>query len=64
MKSGSSLEQSGFDPYIVLGRDDFQEMLEHGGRLIRPDYARFNPIDVLSSPTASDHVKALAQELF
>lgn len=57
------LESIGFEPYVVLGKDDFQEMLEHGGRLLRADYAQFNPTDILQCPTVSDHVKALAQEL-
>src|SRR5271165_795059 len=33
----------GFAPYIVLGKDDFEEMLKHGGELLRPNYAQFNP---------------------
>jgi hypothetical protein len=36
------LASIGFDPYVVLGKDDFDEMLKHGGRLLRPDYAQFN----------------------
>jgi TIR domain len=57
------LQSIGFDPYVVLGQDDFQEMLEHGGRLLKPDYAEFDPNAILQSPSASDHVKALAREL-
>jgi hypothetical protein len=57
------LESIGFEPYVVLGRDDFQEMLDHGGRLLRPGYAQFSPSAILQSPAVSDHVKALAQEL-
>lgn len=36
------LQSIGFDPYVVLGSDDFEEMLKHGGRLISEDYA-FSP---------------------
>ena len=58
------LESIGFSPYVVLGKDDFNEMLKHGGNLIRDDYAQFNPQALLDSPGVSDHVKALVQELF
>jgi len=57
------LESIGFEPYVVLGNDDFQEMLDHGGRLLEPDYAQFDPNVILQSPAVSDHVKALAREL-
>lgn len=57
------LESIGFEPYIVLGQDDFNEMLEHGGNLISDDYAQFNPQALLDSPAVSDHVKALVREL-
>ena len=58
------LESIGFGPYVVLGKDDFNEMLKHGGNLIRDDYAQFSPRALLDSPVVSDHVKALVQELF
>ena len=58
------LESIGFTPYVVLGKDDFDEMLKHGGNLIRDDYAQFNPQALLDSPGVSDHVKTLVQELF
>ena len=59
----SLLRSIGFDPYVVLGQDDFEEMLNYGGRLIEPDYATFNPNALLSSAKVSDHVKALVLEL-
>lgn len=58
------LETIGFNPYVVLGKDDFEEMLAHGGELVRDDYARFNPSVLLESAAVSDHVKALIRELF
>jgi hypothetical protein len=57
------LKSIGFEPYVVLGKDDFDEMLKHGGELLRDDYARFCPDDLLNSATVSDHVKALVREL-
>jgi hypothetical protein len=57
------LESVGFEPYVVLGQDDFDEMLNNGGELIRPDYATFDPEILLYSNTVSKHVKALAREL-
>lgn len=58
------LESIGFEPYVVLGQDDFDEMLKHGGRLIKTDYAQFNPDALLRSPAVSKHIKSLIQELF
>ena len=57
------LESIGFEPYVVLGEDDFQEMLEHGGRLLEANYAQFDPSAILESSAVSDHIKALAHEL-
>lgn len=57
------LHSIGFEPYVVLGGDDFDEVLKHGGLLRRDDYAEFNPY-VLHESTASSHVKALVAELF
>jgi hypothetical protein len=54
----------GFEPYVVLGKDDFDEMLKHGGRLLRDDYAQFDPDALLNSAMVTDHVKALVRELF
>jgi len=59
----SLLRSIGFDPYVVLGKDDFDEMLKYGGRLLRPDYAQFDPDALLESRAVSDHVKALVREL-
>ena len=57
------LESIGFDPYVVLGKDDFEEMLSHGGQLVKPDYALFDPDFLLESAAVSDHIKALVREL-
>jgi len=57
------LESIGFEPYVVLGKDDFQEMLNNGGRLIRENYATFDPSEILSSDSVSSHVKALVGEI-
>lgn len=57
------LQSIGFEPYVVLGKDDFQEVLSHGGRLLREDYATFSPYHVLNSPKVSQHVKAIIREL-
>jgi hypothetical protein len=58
------LASIGFEPYVVLGKDDFDEMLQHGGELLREDYAQFDPGVLLHSPEVSNHVKALIRELF
>ncbi len=57
------LESIGFEPYVILGQDDFEEMLKHGGSLIRPDYATFDPYALLESNTVSDHIKTLVRQL-
>ena len=59
----SLLQSIGFEPYVVLGGDDFDEVLKHGGTLLKEDYAQFYPDVLLDSPTVSDHVKALVREL-
>ena len=59
----SLLESIGFAPYVVLGKDDFDEMLKHGGELVREDYAHFDPYLLLESPAVSGHIKALVREL-
>jgi hypothetical protein len=58
------LESMGFEPYVVFGGDDFDEILKHGGEKIRDDYAYFFPSKLLDSAAVSDHVKALMRELF
>ena len=57
------LESLGFEPYVVVGDDDFHEMLKHGGKRIRDDYAYFYPDALLESAAVSKHVKALLQQL-
>lgn len=57
------LQSIGFEPYVVLGKDDFDEMLKHGGELLRDDYASFSPHALLNSPAVSEHVKTLVREL-
>lgn len=58
-----SLQSMGFEPYVVLGKDDFEEMLKYGGNLVRDDYAQFSPGDLLHSAEVSDHIKRLIREL-
>ncbi len=53
----------GFEPYVVVGKDDFDEILQHGGRKIRDDYARFYPSALLESGAVSIHVKDLLLEI-
>lgn len=57
------LQAIDFEPYIVLGNDDFNEIIEHGGQLIRSDYGRFYPDKLLDSPEVSSHVKSLLRNL-
>ncbi len=57
------LQSIGFEPHVVLGKDDFDEMLKHGGKLLRDDFAQFSPDALLKSAAVSDHVKALVREL-
>jgi hypothetical protein len=56
------LESIGFEPYVVLGDDDFNEMLRYGGESLREDYARFDPNALLASPLVTDHVKSLVRD--
>lgn len=58
------LQSIGFEPYVVLGKDDFEEMLKHGGTLLRDNYAHFYPNALLDSASVSEHVKSLVRELF
>lgn len=57
------LQSIGFEPYVVLGDDDFEEMLKHGGQLIRADYATFDPYELLNSAEVSNHIKELVKAL-
>lgn len=57
------LRSIGFSPYIVLGEDDFGEMLAHGGTLLMPGYAQFDPDSLLKSTAVSAHVKGLVRKL-
>ena len=57
------LDSIGFSPYVVLGKDDFDEILKHGGKLIRDDYAQFYTDTLLNSPEVTDHVKSLIRQL-
>ncbi len=57
------LQSIGFKPYVVLGKDDFDEMLKYGGKLLRDDYAQFYPDALLDSPAVSDHDKSLISDL-
>jgi len=58
------LQSVGFEPYVVLGKDDFEEMTKHGGRLIREGYATFSPDALLANPRVTDHMKSLVRELY
>lgn len=57
------LESIGFEPYVVLGDDDFAEVLTHGGHLQSENYATFSPDRVLADSHVSAHVKSLLAEL-
>jgi len=57
------LQSIGFEPYIVLGKADFDEILKHGGRLLGDGFAQFSPSHVLGSPAATEHVKSIIREL-
>ena len=56
------LEEIGFDPYVVLGEQDFQEVLRYGGRLAGPNYLQFDPQALLESKAVSEHIKSFAKE--
>jgi len=58
------LASVGFEPFVVVGSDDFEEILRYGGEKIRDDYAHFYPDILLNSDQVSDHVKSLLRELF
>lgn len=57
------LESVGFEPYVVVGEDDFNEMLAQGGKVIREGYATFYPDRILHADGASRHVKDLVGKL-
>lgn len=50
------LESIGFSPYVVFGKDDFDEILKHGGKAIKEDFANFYPEALLSNPAVSDYI--------
>lgn len=58
------LESIGFEPFVILGKDDFDEMLQHGGELVREGYATFSPYYLLQKEGVSEHMKTLIRELF
>jgi hypothetical protein len=58
------LTSVGFEPFVVFGSDDFEEILKHGGKKIRKDYAHFYPDRLLDSAQVSDHIKSLLREVF
>lgn len=58
------LESIGFDPFVVFGKDDFEEIVEHGGERLSKDYAHFYPSALLNSAAVSEHIKALLRQLF
>ena len=57
------LESMGFEPFVVFGDDDFDEILKQGGQKIRDDYALFSPEALLESVVVSEHVKSLLLEV-
>ena len=57
------LESIGFSPYVVFGKDDFDEILKNGGELIREDYAHFYPDALLNNPSVTEYIKSLIREL-
>lgn len=58
------LESIGFDPFVVMGRDDFEEILKHGGEQVAPDYAHFYPSKLMKNAAVSEHIKALLGDVF
>ncbi len=58
------LESVGFDPFVVFGKDDFEELVKHGGRRIDANYAHFSPSGALRDAKVSEHVKVLLRQLF
>ena len=58
------LESVGFDPFVVFGKDDYEEILQHGGVEVGENYAHFYPSALLSNAAVSQHVKVLLRELF
>jgi hypothetical protein len=58
------LESVGFEPFVILGKDDFDEILKYGGNIIRQDYASFYPSRILNNAKVSEHVKSLLRDLF
>lgn len=57
------LESIGFSPYVVVGKDDFDEILKYGGHLTKEDYAHFSPDVLLHSFEVTEHIKSLVREL-
>ena len=52
-----------FQPTIVLGKDDFDELIHHGGTLDQDGCTRFDPNEVLQSPDVSEHFKSLIRQM-
>lgn len=63
------LRSIGFEPYVVLGADDFSEVLQHGGQRMPkkderdPEFLKFDPEALLQSSAVSYHIKELVREL-
>lgn len=55
-------ESVGFDPYVVFGEDDYDEILKYGGTEVHHNYAHFSPYEILESKVVSPHVKKLIGE--
>lgn len=58
------LRSVGFDPFVVLGKDDFDEILKHGGERVSANFAHFYPSKLLRNAGVSEHIKDLLQRVF
>ena len=58
------LTSIGFDPFVVLGGDDFDEIVKYGGEQIQDDSVYFYPDKLLDSAQVSEHIKSLLFEVF
>ena len=51
------LRYAGFEPYIMVDKAVFEEILKLGGIPYRKDRVRLNPEALLSSPTLTERTK-------
>lgn len=56
-----ALMEIGFEPFVVLGKDDFDELVKLGGVQVKDDYAYFDPYQIIHNTGITRHLKSIVQ---